>query len=299
MDRRVLIVVLVSLLFAMVVTAVLYRLTAAGPSAAKPKPVPRRDLVVAARPLPVGAVIKPEDIKLVSVPAEQFPKDGFSRAEDVIDRPVISNILPEEPIREGRLAARGSGVGLAPLIPPGMRAVTIRVDEVVGVAGFVLPGMRVDVLVTGRPPGAETVVTRTVLQNIQVLSAGQHTEPDATGKPITARTVTLLVKPEEAEALTLAANEGKVQLVLRNSTDQSLAETAGRALEEIYGKPRQAAARPVAAEAEAAVEPARATEPPPKPQPELAFHRVVVVRGSEKSVEEVQPASAREGGKRP
>jgi len=292
MDRRLLTVMGVSLLFALIVTAALYRLMPGGSaSATKPKRTQMRDLVIAARALPVGAVIKPDDIKVIQVPAEQFPKDGFSRVEEVIDHPVISNILPEEPIRKGRLGARGSGVGLAPLIPEGMRAVTIRVDEVVGVAGFVMPGMRVDVLVTGRPPGSETVVTRTVLQNIQVLSAGQHTEPDASGKPITARTVTLLVRPEEAEAVTLAANEGKVQLVLRNSTDATIAQTEGRALEQLYG--RHARTTPQESEVRAAARPSPqpvAVEPQPPPPPPV--HAVVVWRGAQKTVEQVELSHA-------
>ena len=109
---------------------------------------------MAARPLSVGVTVKPADIKLGKIPAAAFPKGAFGKAEEVIDRPVISNILMDEPMLEGRLAARGSGLGLAPIIPVGMRAVTVRVNDVTGIAGFVLPGMRVDVLVTGRPPNS-------------------------------------------------------------------------------------------------------------------------------------------------
>ena len=109
----------------------------------------------------------------------------------------------DEPVQEGRLAVRGSGLGLAPIIPVGMRAVSVRVSDVAGVAGFVLPGLAVDVLVTGRPTGAEGTITTTCLQNMLVLSAGQTIQPDGRGQAINTPTVTLLVTPEQAETLTL------------------------------------------------------------------------------------------------
>ena len=137
---------------------------------------------MAARPLSVGTTVKPADIKLGKMPSTAFPKGAFAKPEEVIDRPLISNILMDEPILEGRLAARGSGLGLAPIIPVGMRAVTVRVNDVTGIAGFVLPGMRVDVLVTGHPPNSEGSVTATPLQNMLVLSAGTVMQPDARGQ---------------------------------------------------------------------------------------------------------------------
>jgi len=159
----------------------------------------------------------------------------YSRIEDVLERPVISAIQPDEPVVEARLAAKGSGLGLAPLIPSGMRAISVRVNDVVGVAGFILPGMRVDVLVTGRPPNQNETVTRTVLQNVAVLSVGQTIQTDGKSQSILAPVVTLLVNPSEAEALTLSNNEGKIQLVLRNSTDRQTAATRGRQLRDLYG----------------------------------------------------------------
>src|SRR6185295_9679418 len=100
----------------------------------------------------VGVMIKPADVKLIKMSVGALPKGAFSKVEEVLDRPVVSNILLDEPILDGRLALKGSGLGLAPTIPVGMRAVTVRVNDVAGVAGFVMPGMRVDVLVTGKPP---------------------------------------------------------------------------------------------------------------------------------------------------
>src|SRR4029077_6189904 len=131
----------------------------------------RKQIVVAAKALPAGAMIDRESLGLVSAPESLVPQGAFFKLDDVLDRPVVSAIQAGEPVVEARIAAKGSGVGLAPLIPSGMRAISVRVNDVVGVSGFVLPGMRVDVLVTGRPSSQEDTVTRTVLQNIQVLSA--------------------------------------------------------------------------------------------------------------------------------
>jgi pilus assembly protein CpaB len=248
--------------------------------------------VLAGRPLQIGTTIKPADLKVVKIATNSYPKGAFERVEDVIDRPVISNILLDEPILEGRLAVRGSGLGLAPVIPVGMRAVSVRVNDVVGVAGFVLPGMKVDVLVTGRPPDMEGTLTTTVLQNILVLSAGQTVQPDANGQAINAQTVTLLVSPEQAEILALAGNEGRIQLVLRNSTDQGVAPTPGRDVRELYrrGEARKPelkeprAVKPAARKVEVAVAP-----PPPPPIPRT--EEIVMIRGTRRTVEVVGQSS--------
>src|SRR5579864_3574887 len=241
MDRRFLTVLGVSLVFALVVSSVFYQMTArsSGPSK-KVESTDQKDVVVTARPLGVGVMVKPADIKVVKMAASAFPKGAFSKVEDVLDRPVISNMLLEEPVLEGRLAAKGSGLGLAPTIPVGMRAVSVRVNDVAAVAGFVLPGMRVDVLVTGRPPNENGDITTTCLQNVLVLSAGQTIQPDARGQAIQAPTVTLLVSPEQAETLTLAGSDGHIQLVLRNSSDQTIEKTPGRYITELYGAGRPA-----------------------------------------------------------
>src|SRR5580765_6778535 len=248
MDRRFLTVLGVSLVFALVVSSVFYQMTArsAGPSK-KVESTDQKDVVVTARPLGVGVMVKPADIKVVKIAASAFPKGAFSKVEDVLDRPVISNVLLDEPILEGRLAVKGSGLGLAPTIPVGMRAVTVRVNDVAGAAGFVLPGLRVDVLVTGHPPSGDSNMTTTVLQNVLVLSAGQSMQSDARGTPVSVTTVTLLVTPTDAETLTLANGEGRIQLVLRNSSDEGVEKTPGRYVSELYG----AARRPAAAAAPA------------------------------------------------
>jgi len=290
MDRRFLTVLGVSLVFALVVSSVFYQMTSRG-AGPKPADLSSKDIVVATRPLAVGTLVKPADVKLGKIGTESFPKGAFSKVEDVLDRPVVNNILLDEPILEGRLAAKGSGLGLAPTIPVGMRAVSVRVNDVAGVAGFVLPGMHVDVLVTGRPPTGEGDETSTCLQNILVLSAGQTMQPDARGQAIQAPTVTLLVDPEQAETLTLAGSDGKIQLVLRNSSDSTIEKTPGRFVTELYN-----GHRPEPPKAEAAPRPrpkvvAQAAPPPPAPvavaPPPPPPDQVVVIRGTQRTVEVV------------
>jgi pilus assembly protein CpaB len=281
MDRRFLSVLGACLLFALVVSAVFYQAVASG-SGAKPQKPKLRPLVVAARPLPVGIVVKPSDLKIVQLAPELAPGDGFTKIGEVVERAVVSGVLPDEPIREARLAARGAGVGLAPIIPAGMRAVAVRVNDVVGVAGFVLPGMRVDVLVTGRPPKSDNTFTKTILQDILVLAAGQTIDPEVRGQAINAPVVTLLVSPAQAEVLTLAG-EGRIQLVLRNTGDRSVDATPGREIVELYGRP--VPMRTVARPMRPAPRPAAAPAPPPPPI--KTTEEIVVIRGAQRSVEQV------------
>jgi len=286
-DRRFVIVVGLSLIWAFVVSVVFYRAAA---SAGKKRPwQAEKPVVVAVDTLPLGALIRPESVKLARVPENLFPRGGFSRIEDVLDRPVMSPIQPEEPVVEARLALRGSGGGVAPLIPPGLRAISVRVNDVVGVAGFILPGMRVDVLVTGHPPGHDDTVTTTVLQNIAVLSAGKTIQVDAKSQSISTPVVTLLVTPAQAESLTLANTEGRIQLVLRNSIDQQLTETPGRDLRALYGWEPSADRK-----ADPPREPRpHAVAPPPRPEPPAPAapppEHILVIRGNQKTEEPVVP----------
>ncbi|MCZ2074777.1 MAG: Flp pilus assembly protein CpaB [Bryobacteraceae bacterium] len=287
MDRRFLTVLALSLVFALVVSGIFYQMTTRA-ATGKPTNQATRDIVVSKGSLGVGVSIKPDHVKIAKIPADQFPKGGFSRVDEVVDRAVMSNILPEEPLLEGRLAARGSGLGLAPIIPVGMRAVSVRVNDVVGVAGFVLPGMRVDVLVTGRPPSSDDTITSTVLQNILVLSAGQTIQADTTGQAINAPNVTLLVSPEQAEILTLAGNEGRIQLVLRNGGDQEVEVTPGRTISQLYGRRGNRASedgpsRPHVPKPSAPPTPRVVENVPPPPD------EVIVIRGTARTVEVVNP----------
>ncbi len=287
MDRRLVSVLAGSLVFALLIAGVFYRLVAGSARRGRAK-IEMRDVVIAAKPLPPGVVVAAADIRVAKIPAEQFPNGGFSRPDQVVGRPVSSSVLAEEPIREGRLAPRGSGLGLGPVIPPGMRAVSIRVNDVVGVAGFVLPGMRVDVLATGRPPHAEGSVTRTILQDIAVLSAGQHIEPDGGGKPVNVPVVTLLVSPAQAEILALAS-EWRIQLVLRNGSDRKIETTPGRELAQMFVG--AGPVTPAPAPNPRARRPAPAARPPAAAPPQVperpVSEEIVVIRGTQKTVEQV------------
>ncbi|PWT98139.1 MAG: Flp pilus assembly protein CpaB [Terriglobia bacterium] len=284
LDRKFAVLVGFSLIWAALVSAIFYRLIA---RPGRQRPQEEKPLVVAVQPLQFGSVIKPESVKLIRVPVKLFPRGGFSVVQDVVERPVISPIQPEEPVVEARIAARGSGVGVSPLIPAGMRAISVRVNDVVGVAGFVLPGMRVDVLVTGRPPGRDDTVTTTVLQNITVLSAGQTIQADANKQSINAPVVTLLVNPSQAEALTLANTEGRIQLVLRNSTDSQLAQTPGRQLRDLYGVERRETL-PVPASPPRRPTPAPSAPAAAPPAPEPAPDGVLIIRGNQKTLEPLE-----------
>jgi pilus assembly protein CpaB len=225
------------LIFAFVIAAgasfLFYRAMAGRrPSKAAPSIV---KVVLAAHNLEVGTMLREQDLKTGDWPGA-LPLGALSKAEDVMGRGVTSPIYDGEPILESRLAAKGAGGGLAATIPKGMRAFGVRVNDVVGVAGFVTPGMRVDVLISGNSPSSPGVGSQvtTLLQNVQVLSAGQDFKKDGEGKPILVQVVNLLVTPEQAEKLSLAANQTTIQLVLRNPVDTEVAKTPGVAMANLF-----------------------------------------------------------------
>jgi pilus assembly protein CpaB len=244
-------------------------------------------VLVAVRPLGVGTLIREPEVTLANW-AGPIPANAVLTKEDVIGRGVISTIYEGEPIVENRLAPKGAGAGLAATIPPGMRAVAVRVNEIIGVSGFVLPGMRVDVLIAGSPPSAPPTLgtlSKTLLQNIEVLSAGQNIQKDAEGKPISAPVVNLLVTPEQAEVLSLASTETKIQLVLRNPLDTEIAKTTGPAVAHLFSG--QKLALPETDGKAPQPKPRRASPPPlmaalnpPKPKPPVV---VEVIQGGKKS----------------
>jgi pilus assembly protein CpaB len=224
-------------------SALVYKLILAHVQTPAAKQVQGNRLVVAAHDLQVGALIGDSDVTEVTWQGP-VPEQVVKTRQQVIGRGVIANIFKDEPILDGRLAAKGAGAGLAATIPIGKRAVALRVNEVVGLAGFVLPGMRVDVLIAGNAPGMDPhgVRCKTILQNIEVLSAGQKIEKSLDGKPETAEVVNLLVTPDEAEVLNLASSETKVQLVLRNPLDTQDEVTHGTSVAVLFGvNPAQAA----------------------------------------------------------
>jgi pilus assembly protein CpaB len=190
---------------------------------------PTQAVVVAAADLPLGTELKKEDLTVVNFPMGAAPEGSFSNPSDIIGRGLIVPVVKNEPILTAKLASKEAGSGLPPVIPEGMRAVSVRVNEVIGVAGYVLPGTRVDVLATASPNGSpQDATSKVVLSNVQVLTAGTRMEQDQEkGKPMAVTVVTLLVYPEQSERLALASTEGKIQLALRNPLDTSAPETPG------------------------------------------------------------------------
>jgi pilus assembly protein CpaB len=191
--------------------------------ASNAKPATTRHIVVAAVPLQLGTRVDAHNLRLIPWPADESVAGMFTRIEDCTNRALITPVAANELILESKLASKESGAGLSATIPQGMRALSVAVNDVVGVAGFVMPGTMVDVLVTGRIGGtnraADENITRTILENVRVLAAGQKIEQDREGKPQTVPVITLLVSPEDAARLAMASTQGKIQLALRNTID--------------------------------------------------------------------------------
>jgi pilus assembly protein CpaB len=186
-------------------------------------------VVVAAANLEIGAELGRDDVRAIDWPAGSAPAGAIGNPDEVVGRGLIMPVVQNEPILPMKLASKEAGAGLPPVIPPGYRAVSVRVNEVIGVAGYVLPGTHVDVVVTLSPGSTQGDMTsKLILPNVQVLAAGtkidRETDKD---KPMPVSVVTLLVDPEQAERLTLAASEGKIQLALRNPLDRETPATPG------------------------------------------------------------------------
>ena len=242
-------------------------------------------VVVAAADLELGTALKKEDLKVVQFPQGAAPEGAFTQTNDLLGRGLIVPIVKNEPILGAKLASKEAGAGLPPVIPEGMRAVSVRVNEVVGVAGYVLPGNRVDVVATASPTDSRSDTTsKVVLSNVQVLTAGTRMEQsDAENKPMQVTVVTLLVNPEQAERLALASTEGKIQLALRNPLDTSAPETPGIRTAGLMGSAKGGNA-PAARTARASKPRATTAAPVAMPAPEPA-PSVEIIRGDKRSVE--------------
>jgi pilus assembly protein CpaB len=178
--------------------------------------------VVAAETIPVGTLLEERYLKTVAWPANSPVPDSVADPKTLLGRGVLVPIAPNEPVTMTKVASPEAGGGLPPIIPAGMRAISVRVNEVIGVAGFVVPGTRVDVVVTVTTEKERQPMTRTVVSNVQVLTAGTKFDQEQArkdGKPMETSVVTLMVLPEDAERITLAQNEGKLNLALRNPLD--------------------------------------------------------------------------------
>jgi pilus assembly protein CpaB len=177
-------------------------------------------VVASANELPAGVALSAKDVTVIDWPSDVSLTGSFNKVDAVIGHPLLRSLGPKAPILQRDLGVEGSGIGLATKIPPGMRATAVRSNEIVGVAGFLYPGSHVDVLATYNLPGTNTSLTQTVLQDVEVLTAGQTIEPDPQGKPQQVNVVTLLLSPENSQKLQLASTQGSIQFVLRNGTDK-------------------------------------------------------------------------------
>ncbi len=280
MDKRLLTVMMAAILVALVITAVFYQMTVGrkGPSPASQKKL----LVVAKAELPIGAMLTAEDVRVIEYPAEAYPQGGFENIDDVVDRSITQPILANEAITVGRVTEKGAGFGLAPLIPEGYRAIAISVNQVSGVSGFIIPGSKVDILLSAIPMDAEEMMTTTVLENVAVLSTGHRQQPNANGQPENVPVVNMLLTPEQAELLTLATQEGRIQLVLRNPKDdeETAADREAKSVADLFraekpkkrrSAPRRSAPRVIQ------------VEPPPP-----TIFQVEMIRGDKRSVEQIE-----------
>lgn len=269
MNRRLVAILLAAFVIASACTYLIWRLMGTKMQASS-RPSTTR-VVAAGADIKLGTVLTPANLTTVDI-AGPLPKGAILKPENALGRGVISDLYQGEPVLESRLAAPGSGGGLAATIPQGMRACAIKVNDVVGVAGFVTPGMHVDVMISGVPPGNQAVAeegeqVKTILQNLSVLSAGTDIQKDAEGKPQQVQVVNLLVTPEQAEVLSLASNQQtRIQLVLRNPLDTKVNDVPGNAMGNLFGAPIKPKAVAVAAH-----------KPAPKP------YSIEIINGGKRS----------------
>jgi pilus assembly protein CpaB len=280
-QTRTLIVVAVAILVASAASFGMYRAVLRMP--VRQVEVASVNAVIAARNIPIGTLLVKEDVKVVAWPARNPLKGGFKSVEEVTNRGVITGLAENEPITESKLAPLGAGGGLAPTIPSGMRALSVRVNAVIGVAGFVIPGSRVDLLVTVTDPATKGTITKSVVGNIEVLTAGSRFDQEssrADGKPIQASVVTLLATPQDAEKIGLAASEGSITLTLRNPLDVTPTETQGARLASLLGNPSPP---PVERRVEG-----RRVVVPVAPPPPPKIYTVEAIRAAKRSEEPVR-----------
>jgi pilus assembly protein CpaB len=258
-STRTLLVVVLAIGLASAATVGVYRAIARIP--VREVEIATAHAVVASHRLPMGTLITRDDVKVVPWPARSPVPGGFTTIEQVANRGVTSSFEENEPVVEAKLADAGAGAGLPPSIPQGMRAISVKVNEVVGVAGFVVPGTNVDVVVTVRTANQDSM-SRVVVGNVQVLAAGtRYDQQNAkAGQPIPSTVVTLMVTPADAERIALAAAEGQIILTLRNPLDQEPTVTQGVRTAALMG---QAAPQPAVTRVANRVVAVTHEEPPP------------------------------------
>jgi pilus assembly protein CpaB len=250
--------------------------------------VAHHSAVVAKRELPLGTLITKEDVKLVAWPSSDPLPGGFTKVEEVVDRGLIVPVLANEPLSESKLAPVDAGAGLPPTIPAGMRAISVKVNEVIGVAGFTVPGTRVDVLAMVRDN--QESMSRIVVSNVQVLTAGTKFDQEESrkdGKPIKTTVVTLAVTPSDAERIALAALGGQIVLALRNPLDANPSATPGVKLASLMAGTTQSPTAPKVPSM-ARPKPQPAPAPAPVAAPVSRIYTVEAIRASKRSEESVR-----------
>lgn len=191
-------------------------------------------IVVAGNDLPIGATLSAKDVTLMDWYSNTVPDGAFTKADAVLGRPTLYPLAAKQPVLDRDLGVQGAGIGLAGKIPEGMRATAVRSNEISGVAGFLYPGSHVDCMLTFTPPGGKMPETQTVLQNVEVLTAGQTIQPDPQGRPQKVNVVTVLLTPEDSQKLQLASAQGNIQFVLRSGADQKQAKVQPTRLDELF-----------------------------------------------------------------
>jgi pilus assembly protein CpaB len=282
-NARLALVLAVALTAAGMASMVVYQVVSAIP--VREVEVASLHAVVAAKSIPVGTILTTEHVKVVPWPARNPVPGAFTAIDKVVNRGAIVEVAENEPLTESKLAPLGAGGGLPPTIPEGMRAISVRTNEVVGVAGFVIPGTRVDVLVTVKQGGATSEpVSRAVVSNVQVLTAGTRFDQEKArneGKPIPSTVVTLLVTPQDAERISLAANEGQITLTLRNPLDVARTNTNGVRMANLLAEP---AAPVVPKRVEGRRVVVQAPPPAAAPAPMYTVEAIRAAKRSEESV---------------
>lgn len=253
-------------------------------------------IVVAADTLPLGTRITEKDVTMAPWPKDSLPAGSFADTSQVLGRGIISQTYAKEPILESKLAPKEMGAGLTAAIPDGLRAVSIAVNQIIGVAGFVQPGSRVDLILTGTPPNETERASKIVLENLQVLAAGQNVQQDVEGKPQTVQVVTLLVTPEQAAKIALATGDGPIILALRNPLDlkevdpplvpRAVLYSGGVLLAE-KAAPKAKAAPVGSRRVRTAV---RAAAPPPPPPPPPKVSTVELIMGPTRTTAKFEEA---------
>lgn len=285
-STRTLLVFSLSLVVAGIFSALVYQAGQRTPAAADVQSVP---VAVAARALAVGSKLTAADVKLVQWPASSPIAGAITSVDAAVDRGLLANVAENEPLTAAKVAAAGAGAGLPPMIAPGMRAISVKVDDVVGVAGFIVPGAHVDAVVTITQ--RDQNMARVVVSNVEVLAAGTRAEQSQAtdGRNASASVVTLLVTPADAERISLASSVGRITLTLRNPLDTAATDTRGTQVASLLGAPEPppvapAAPRPAATRVvRAAPEPAPAPPPPP-PAP----YTVETIRAAKRTAEVVK-----------